>query len=93
MKFYMAIMLFGTNLFASNSITINTISCEYGFMYNATVATSVESLKIKSFDVKKQLSTTIVIKDTKNLSELNDWIKISDSKGHTITYSLKCRKL
>lgn len=43
--------------------------------------------KIMSFEGKKY---TLHIEDTKNFSELNDYISIRSKEGHEITYPLYC---
>lgn len=93
MKTMIALMLLTSNVLSMDLTKVRTLYCEYGFMYDFAISTSANTVSLDKTNKLKQEYTKIVIKNTDKPSEMDDWISISNSKGHKITYSLKCKEL
>jgi len=67
------------------------IVCEYNFGNDKIVETVQNNVTIvhKKY-AKNNLFYEYKIKDINNFNEIDDYISISNLKGHRITYSLKC---
>jgi len=66
------------------------IICEYSYGNKQLEIDTYNDTIVHKKYTKNGLFYEYKIKDINNFNELDDYISISNSKGHRITYSLKC---
>ena len=84
-------MLLSIEAFAYNPTEIKVVNCQYASDKDIEFTTSQQEFAFNRVYNDKQVK--IFVKDTDKPSEIEDYMTISDFKGHKITYSLKCKKM
>lgn len=88
---YTIIMFF--MMFLALNCKASDIFCSYNFENDHIIVKTKEKVKtITKKYTKNNLFYEYRIKDINNFNELDDYISISNTKGHKITYYLKCYK-
>jgi len=85
------LFMFSFSAFAWNPTEIKIMNCKYGSDKDIEFATSQKEFFFNRVYNDKQVK--IFVKDTEKPSEIEDYMSISDFKGHKMTYSLKCTKM
>lgn len=85
------LLLISFNAFAWNPTEIKVVNCKYSSDKDIEFTTSQKEFFFNRVYNDKQVK--IFVKDTEKPSEFDDYMSISDFKGHKITYSLKCSKI
>jgi hypothetical protein len=85
------LLLVSLNVFAWNPTEIKVIDCNYGVSDSVSFSTSQKQFNYDKSVNGKQIK--IFVEDTSKLSEIEDYVIISDIKGYKMTYSLKCKKV
>lgn len=77
------------NAFAFEPVSVE---CDYN---NGMDSIAFTSFKQNYKIIRKVDSSraTVFVKDVKNFSEKDDYVEFQDNSRHTVTFSLKCRKM
>jgi hypothetical protein len=89
MKYLLLLVSF--NAFAWNPTEIKIVNCKYGSDKDLEFTTSKSEFLFNRVSNNKQVK--VFVKDTDRPSEIDDYMMISDLKGHKMTYFLKCKKM
>lgn len=90
MKFIALFLLTVLNCFAWDPSDIKVMNCEYN---GRDVEFSTSQKEFFFNRVYNDRQVKLMVKNTDKPSEIDDYISISDFKGHKVTYSLKCKRV